>query len=116
MDRISYRCNADEMKLPLGERKTWNVFCGNENVATIASAEDPSSDRSHALRIWNARMHNIHFDPFDFPHAEDDSDEKVRPHIKLENGKPTLVNPQLMTMKEARSWVKQVLQRTNENG
>lgn len=115
MDRITYKCEKAESRLPIAQRKIWHVYLGEKQIATIAAAEDPSSDRSHSLRIWKAKMYHIGFDPFDFPHhGDEDEEEKTKPHVTLANGKPLLNNPQPMTMKEARSWVRQVVQRGSQ--
>ncbi len=112
MERITYKCDAREMKLPLAQRKTWHVYLGSKQIATITASEEPSSDRSHSLRIWKAKMYHMAFDPFDFPHHDEDAEDELnKPHVKLHESKPMLVNPQPMTMAEARSWIKQVVQR-----
>lgn len=112
MERITYKCDKAESKKPLAERKNWQVYLGNTHIATISTAEEPSSDRSHTLRIWKAKMNHNAFDPFDFPHRDEgDDEEKTRPHVSLADGTPFLINPQPMTMSEARSWVRQVVQR-----
>lgn len=112
MERITYKCDKAEHKLPLAQRKNWHVYLGNKHIATISATDDISSDRSHSLRIWKAKMNHIGFDPFDFPHhSEGDEEEKTKPHVALADGKPVLINPQPMTMREARSWVRQVVQR-----
>lgn len=115
MERITYKCAKGEVKLPLAQRKTWFVYLGEQKIAEIVATEDPSSDRSHSLRIWQARMLHTAFDPFDFPHFDEDSEEeRTKPHVKMHEGKPMLANPQPMTMKEARSWVKHVVQRSSQ--
>lgn len=107
--RLSYRSDKQQRRVPLAERTRWDVYRGEECVATIDTKNEPSSERSHSLRIWNAKLRGKVFDPFDFPHV-DDEDEK-QPYVILEEGTPTLINPQAMTMAEARSWVKQVMLR-----
>jgi hypothetical protein len=112
MERIRYRCDKAEMRKPIALRKTWHVLLGDKQIATISTREEPSTDHSHSLRIWTAKVHGGEFDPFDFPHVdEDDEGERLRPHVTLAGGQPFLINPQPMTMKEARSWVKHVVQR-----
>ena len=113
MERISYKTLKEEAKLPIAQRKNWDVLLGSRRIATISAQDDISSDRSHSLRIWKAKLYPNAFDPFDFPH-HDDEDEKTRPHVVLSNGQPTLINPQPMTMREARSWIKQVVHRGSE--
>lgn len=115
MARITYKYDKAEAKLPLSQRKKWLVYLGSDQIAVISTSEDPSSDRSHSLRIWKAKMLHNAFDPFDFPHHDDETEEeKTKPHVKLHENKPMLVNPQPMTMSEARSWVKQVVQRGSQ--
>lgn len=113
MERISYKTSKEDASLPIALRKNWDVYLGKQRVASISAQDDISSDRSHSLRIWKAKMYHIGFDPFDFPH-HDDEEEKTRAHVVLSNGEPTLINPQPMTMREARSWIKQVVHRGSE--
>lgn len=116
MERITYKCDKSEAKLPLSQRTKWLVCLGANQIATITATETPSSDRSHSLRIWKARMFHNAFDPFDFPHHPDDhkEEEKTKPHVVLQDTQPILVNPQPMTMAEARSWIKHVVQRGSQ--
>ena len=112
MERITYRTDKAEKRNPIALRKNWHVFLGDKQIATISTQENLSTDHSHSLRIWSAKVHGSVFDPFDFPHVDADAEEeKVRPHVVLSGGQPFLINPQLMTMKEARSWVKHVVER-----
>jgi len=111
MDRITYKSVKSEAKLPLAQRRNWDVYLGSRLIASISTDQDDiASARSHSLRIWKARMYTGGFDPFEFPHREDD-EEKTHPHILLLDSTPTLINPQAMTMSEARSWIKQVVHR-----
>lgn len=116
MERITYKCDKGEARLPLAQRKKWHVYLGSNQIATITASEEPSSNHSHSLRIWKAKMYDNAFDPFDFPHHPDDheEEEKTKPHVTLHDSKPMLVNPQPMTMQEARSWIKHVVQRGSQ--
>lgn len=112
MERITYRTDPADRRKPIALRKNWNVYLGDRQIATISTAEVPSTDHSHSLRIWTAKVNGGAFDPFDFPHVDEDSkEESVRPHVTLTGGQSFLVNPQPMTMKEARSWIKHVVER-----
>ena len=112
MERITYRTDPEDKRKPIALRKNWHVLLGGKQIATISTQDAPSTDHSHSLRIWTAKVHGGAFDPFDFPHMDEDSEEETsRPHVTLAGGQPFLINPQLMTMKEARSWIKHVVER-----
>lgn len=116
--RIMYKCAENQRNKPLALRTHWDVYDGTECIATIDTKNEPSSERSHSLRIWNAKLRGAVFDPFDFPHIDEDAPEEglTQPYVRVANGTTELVNPQAMTMGEARSWVKQVaLRGKNEN-
>ena len=118
MAKIHYKCDAAQRTKPLALRTHWDVYEGVKCIATIDTKSEPSSDRSHSLRIWNAKLKGNVFDPFDFPHLNEGDDEEgmKQPYVRVTNDNTELVNPQSMTMSEARSWVKQVaLRGSNEN-
>ncbi len=108
--RISYRCLADERTLPVAERTHWDVRYNNKNIGYIKVKDDHTltNNRSHSVRVWQAHL-TKGFNPFEFPHAEDgevtnepfiitNDDMQIDHNLELRN-------PQMMTMKEARSWV-----------
>lgn len=105
--RITYKCPREQRSKPLAQRTQWDVYRGEQCIATIDTKNEPSSERSHSLRIWNARLRGNVFDPFDFPHV-DESEDMKQPFVIVEGSDTVLVNPQPMTMKEARSWIRQV--------
>lgn len=108
---IHYKCDANQRAKPLALRTHWDVYDGQKCVATINTENEPSSDRSHSMRIWKAKIKGDVFDPFDFPHVDEDRDDMKQPYVRVNGDATELVNPQTMTMSEARSWIKQVIMR-----
>lgn len=111
MAKINYRCDPEERRLPLGERKRWHVHYGDARVASIVSDTD-AQERPHNLRIWKAHVYSNAYDPLEFPHV--DEQDVNRPHVLLQNDEPVLYNPQPMTMREARTWVRNIVHRGHE--
>lgn len=116
MPRISYRCLPDERQKPIAERTHWDVYYGDNKVGTIATdGQDISVDRSHSVRIWKARL-NDGFNAFEFPHVDEEDKITDEPFVitnddKKVNHNLELINPQYMTMAEARKWVSGVFRK-----
>lgn len=115
MSRISYRCLPEERKLPIAERTQWDVYVGGRCVGCIRALKN-GKRKSHAIRVWSPTIYEGFFSPFEFPHADedDDPDELSEPYV-LTNDEPEiehqleLHHPTLMTMHEARQWVRSIV-------
>lgn len=116
MSRISYRCLPEERKLPVAEKTQWNVYLGNDCVGCIiADKREAKKERSHSLRVWRAVIYSG-FDPFEFPHADpdDELDSVDEPYVMTNDDKEASHNlelhaPSLMTMTEARNWLRSIV-------
>lgn len=116
MSRISYRCLPDERRLPVAQRTQWDVYIDGRCVGCIkADTKELNQKRSHSLRVWRPSV-NEKFNSFEFPHAEDDDDVSSleEPYILTNDDEEVdhnleLHHPTLMTMAEARTWVRSAL-------
>lgn len=110
MPKISYRCKPEERSKTIAERTHWDVYYGQKRIGFIAAdGQDISKDRSHSVRIWKARMVDG-FNTFEYPHVDDANKIKEEPFIITNDNEDVehnleLINPQYMTMAEARKWV-----------
>ena len=106
IDRLVFACSPEERHLPMMQRKRIVVFDRQEAVAYISCADDGNSeasqDRSHQTAIWKAKLLHKHFDPFSY--AQEKSEKE--PYIDHGEGGLSLVNPNKMTMQQARVWVR----------
>lgn len=103
---LRYLCDEQERHLPMAKRSKLWVLDGDEKIGMITAESDESADRNQALAIWKAGVLHSHFDPFDHIKEYGDHDDKS-PHIKHDDdGYTTLVNPQSMTVGQARKWIK----------
>lgn len=115
MARISYRCLPEERSIPIAMRTRWNVYLGDQQVGSIFVVDGVASRVSQNLRIWKAKLYGDVFDPFEFPHMDEDDDfGRVSEPFVITNDDPDtdhnleLVSPSLMTMAEARTWVRSI--------
>lgn len=115
MSRISYRCLPEERRTPIAEKSQWNVYNGSHCVGCIR-ATDTAKTRSHNLRVWQPVLYEESFNPIEFPHVdmEDELDSLNEPFVMTNDDTECehnleLHHPTLMTMYEARQWIRSIV-------
>jgi len=115
MRRISYRCLPDERTLSINQKTEWGVFTGKRCVGRI-KAEPNAKLRSFNLRIWQPVIYEDNFDAIEFPHLDtaNESQDMNEPFILTDDEPENVHNlelhhPTLMTMHEARSWMRSII-------
>ena len=115
MSRISYRCLPDERQVPIAEKTQWDVYNDKRCVGCI-KAIDTAKIRSHNLRIWQPVLYEESFNPIEFPHVDvaDEIDNLNEPFVVTNDEQDhehnlELHHPSLMTMYEARQWIRSIV-------
>lgn len=106
---LIFLCDPDERHLPMHERTTMWVCDHGKRIATLSAADtDGSAERSADTAVWTARIHHKQFDPFSHDHEpSEDEDDPVAHVASSEDGMLSLVNPNAMSLSDARSWVRE---------
>jgi len=86
------------------EKRSVVYVCDDgKRIATVSGADDISSERGQAVKMWRVKMHHKQFDPFQHEHEE----HEEKPYVASdEEGRLSLVNPKPMGIVEARQWVR----------
>lgn len=111
--RISYRCLPEERRLSLEKKSRWNVYSDGEWVGHIV-AENKRTGVD--IRIWKPSVYEGSFNPFEFPHVntEEEVHSLNEPCVVPNNDddddcQMELRMPSLMTINEARIWVRNII-------
>ncbi len=101
---LTFLADEAETHLPMHKRTKVYVCDNGKRVATLAcDLGDQSQDRSHSTQIWRAKLHHKQFDPFKYNHEKSEEE----PYVDAdEEGRMALHNPSLLSIADARQWVR----------
>lgn len=104
---IRFLSDENERHLPMHERSMLWACDGDEKIAMFSAhfEGDESKDRNQSVALWKVRMLHGKFDPFIHEHTPDP--EGKNHHVEADDdGFTSLVNPEPMTISDARQWVR----------
>lgn len=101
---LTFMADSAQTHLPMNQRTKLYVCDKGKRIATISrNLGDQSQDRAESTAIWKAKLHHKQFDPFAYDQEEHEEDPYI---VHDEDGRMSLQHPGMMSIAEARKWVR----------